>query len=628
LAAGLATVALVTVACGSSKGTSSGGGGGTSGAGYTSKTTGSGSKLTGGTVYFAEAPSSPPNYIFPMYSPQYCGTNNIDQLNVMLFRPLFWYGDNYSPTVDYNRSIGKAPVFSNSNTTVSVTLNDYSWSDGEQVTARDVVFWMNVLKANPAAQWCGYVPGYFPDNVKSVSVSPSDPKTVVFQLDKAYNPTWFQYNELSQIYPMPLAWDRTSLSQPPPTSDTGNLPDTTKSGAAAIYKFLDTQGKTLSTWSSSTLWSVVDGPYKLKSVSSTGEVVLVPNAAYSGSPKATVNVDEVPFTDDAAVFNATRSEGTKGITIMAMPAQYTPQIPTVEGEGYTNNKAGYYGFNFFPLNEHNPKLGPIFSQTYFRQAFEHLVDQSGWVNAFLHNAAVPTHGPVPASPASPLINFNASADPFPFSISAASQLLSSHGWKVVSGGSTTCTNPGTGPNQCGAGITAGEGISFNLDYAAGVVATQSEMNDLKANASQVGITIDLTTHPFNQVYSAAVQCTAGQPTCNWTAENWGAGWIYGPDYYPSGEDLFLTGAVANYANWSDPTNDNLIKSTLTDSTSAEGPDMTKWVQYVETNVPYVYEPTQVGTFAASAGTFVDNKLGGYAANALGFMTPEDWYFTK
>jgi peptide/nickel transport system substrate-binding protein len=76
---------------------------------------------------------------------------------------------------------------------------------------------------------------------------------------------------------LPLAWDRTSLSQPAPTSDNGRLPDTTKAGAAAIYKFLDTQSKDLGSWTSSPLWRVVDGPFELQSFTSAGQVTLVPN---------------------------------------------------------------------------------------------------------------------------------------------------------------------------------------------------------------------------------------------------------------------------------------------------------------------------------------------------------------
>ena len=79
------------------------------------------------------------------------------------------------------------------------------------MSARDVIFWMNLLKAN-RDDWASYVPGGFPDNVTSVTAP--NATTVQLHLDAAYNPIWFTYNELSQITPLPLAWDRTSLSQP------------------------------------------------------------------------------------------------------------------------------------------------------------------------------------------------------------------------------------------------------------------------------------------------------------------------------------------------------------------------------------------------------------------------------
>ncbi len=628
LVGGVAVLALVATACGGSNksGSSSGGSSSSSGAstgnGLNTPTHPSGTKLTGGTVYFSEGPSAPPNYIFPMTSAQVCSTTNISQLNAMLYRPLYWYGNNYSPTLDLNYSIGQKPAFSNGDKTVTIKLNSWKWSDGESVTSRDVEFWINLYKADPAANYCGYVPGLFPDNV--VSMSTPDAQTIVLQLNKAYNPTWFQYNELSQIYPIPLAWDRTSLSQPAPTSDTGNLPDSTKAGAEAVYKFLDTQSKSVATWASSPLWSVVDGPFKLTQFTNTGEVTLVPNPDYSGSPKPTISkFVEVPFTDDSAVFNDIRSGGTKALTIASLPSEYAPQVATVESEGFTYNKAASYSFNYFVLNQNNPKVGPVFRQTYFRQAFQHLIDQNGWAHAFLHDTANPTYSPIPPQPPSPLLSFNASTNPFPFSTSAASQLLSSHGWKVVPGGTTTCQDP----SKCGPGTTAGESISFNLDYQSGVAPLASEMTDLAAQAKKVGISISLTTHPFDTVISTATACQPGQPTCNWTAENWGAGWIYGPDFLPTGEELFLTGAAANYENYNDAKANQLIDATIY-GTGNETQALTNYAKYMEQQVPVVYGPTSIGTYQGSAGTMIDKHLGGYSANALGYMTPEDWYFTK
>ena len=55
---------------------------------------------------------------------------------------------------------------------MTITLKPARWSNGEPVSARDVIFWINLLKAN-RADWASYVPGGFPDNV-TVSGSHSD----------------------------------------------------------------------------------------------------------------------------------------------------------------------------------------------------------------------------------------------------------------------------------------------------------------------------------------------------------------------------------------------------------------------------------------------------------------------
>jgi len=643
-AVGVALVVLFAAACGSSSNKSSGSSGSTSkssaapsgvpttGPGLTEPTTGSGSKVSGGTVYFTEGPDAAPNYIFPMYSFQVCSTTNANQLMNMLYYPLYTYGENYKPTIDYNHSIGQTPVVSNGGKTYTIHLNPYKWSNGETVTSRDLVFWMNVLKADAPTEWCGYSPGYFPDNVTSYSAP--NPSTFVINFNKAYDQEWVIYSELSQIFPMPLAWDRTSLSQPAPTSDNGHLPDTTKSGAAAIYKFLDAQSKKLADWASSPLWSVVDGPMKLQSFSTDGKAVLVPNTSWSGTPKVSISqLVELPFTSEAAIYNQEKSGGPSAITIGNVPSQYAPQLNSLAAEGYDVNKAASYSFNYFPLNlNSNAPTSPggepvryIFRQAYFRSAFQHLIDQQGWIHAFLYDTADPTCGPIPLSPPSPLVNAAAlSFTPCAFDPATAKQLLSSHGWKVVPGGSTTCQNP----SLCGAGIKAGEGISFNIDYQSGVVSVQDEMNDLASQAKKLGITINLTTHPFSTVYSTASPCKPSAASCKWTAGNWGAGWIYGPSYLPTGEPLFNPGSAANSGSYSDTQMTNLITQTIEGPLANESAALAAYNKYASEQDPVVYGPTQVGTYGGNAATLVDKKLAGYSANALGFLQPQYWYFTK
>jgi peptide/nickel transport system substrate-binding protein len=638
-ATGVVIVALFAAACGSSGSSGSAAvpeGVPTSGPGFTQPTSPSGTKIPGGTVYFTQGPNASPNYIFPMYTFDVCSTPNVNEFMDMMYRPLYWYGNNYSPTVDYHYSIGRKPVFSNGDKTVTIKLNVWKWSDGETLTSRDLVFWMNMLKASPSTEWCGYLPGFFPGNVTSYSAP--NASTFVLHLNKAYNPEWFLYNELSQLTPLPLAWDRTSLSQPAPPVDNGDLPDTSKAGAAAVYKFLDGEARRLGNWTTSPLWSVVDGPFKLQSFTNTGEVTLVPNPAYSGSPKPTISkLVELSFASDAASDLAVRSGGPSAVTVANIPSQYARQIPTLAAEGYDVNGAASYSISYLPLNFNSsastsPRGGPvryIFRQTYFREALQHLMDQLGWIKAFLASTARPACGPIPLAPPSPLVNASAiSTSPCAFSVSAARQLLTANGWHVMPGGTTTCLKPGTGPGECGQGINAGEGISFNLDYVSGEVSTQNEMEDLAAQARKVGIDISLTTHIFSSVAGSADVCQPSQRTCKWTAENWGAGWIYGPDYLPTGESLYTPGAAANDGSYNDPRMTQLITATITGPASQEAQALAAYAQYNARQLPVLFTPTQIGTYQADAGTLVAKNLGGYAANALGLMNPEDWYFTK
>ena len=145
---------------------------------------------------------------------------------------------------------------------------DWKWADGEPVTSRDVVFWMNMLKASPATEWCGYVPGYFPDNVTSYSAP--NASTVVFHLNKAYNPTYFTLQRARADHAAPAGLGSDIAVPAGAQRPTMAIYRTrTKAGAAAVYKFLDGESKKLGSWASSPLWSVVDGPFKLQSFTST-----------------------------------------------------------------------------------------------------------------------------------------------------------------------------------------------------------------------------------------------------------------------------------------------------------------------------------------------------------------------
>jgi len=88
----------------------------------------------------------------------------------------------------------------------------------------------------------------------------------------------------------------------------------------------------------------------------------------------------------------------------------------------------------------------------------------------------------------------------------------------------------------GAGIAKGEQLKFTLDYASDVCGIRQELQVYKSDASKAGVDINLDGQTSNTVIGTATPCSRG-PSCTWDASTVG-GWVYGPDYEPTGEELF------------------------------------------------------------------------------------------
>jgi peptide/nickel transport system substrate-binding protein len=610
-----AALALILAACASPGGSGSG-------------SPGAGPPVRGGTAYFAEQPLTPPTYIFPLVSGQYFTVTNTSDFQTLLYRPLYWYGDRGNTSVDYRLSIGNPPVYSDGGRVVTITLKHYAWSDGETVSARDVGFWINLVKANRAA-WANYVPGGFPDNI--VSWRALGPATLELRLSASYNPFWFTYNELSQITPLPVAWDRTSLTAPAPSPTAANLPDATAAGARAVYAFLNGQATKVASYATSPIWSVVDGPWKLASLTSDGTATFVPNPSYSGPQKPHLaRFVELPFTSAAAEFSVLRAgqasggPGTSGqqISVGYVPSNDLPQQPALRSQGYQLVRDIPFGFDYIEPNFNNPKVGPVFRQLYFRQAFQHLIDQTGWAHAYYGGLGVPTYSPVPAQPPNPYADASASVDPYPFSVPAARSLLAAHGWTIVPDGHTTCARPGPAANQCGAGIRAGQALDFTLMYPSGLPYADGSMTDLQSVAKQVGIEIALDKVTAATVTATILSCAPSSAACSWQLGNYGAAWLFQPDHYPSGDEIFQTGAQGNVNNYSDPAIDKLIIATTRAPAGRAQAALDAYADQVRLQLPDFWQPSP-GTLVT-----VSSNLRGFVPNAYDFISPEEWYFPK
>jgi len=563
------------------------------------------------TVSWAEAPLAAPDYIFPLTNLKHFSVANLMQFQYLMYRPLYWFGSSGQVQLNPKLSLAQPPQFSADGKTVTVNLNNYMWSDGVPVTARDVVFWQNLVVANKS-QWGGYAPGEYPDNVTSVTAN--SPTTLTFTLNQAYGADFFTYNELSQITPLPQhVWDRQTAGGP-----IGDY-DTTSAGAQAVYKFLDQQAGGIATYSTNPLWQVVDGPWKLKSIDGNGNVAMVPNPKYSGPvhPRIT-EFDEVPFSKYVNEYNALRngSSGSGAIDYGYLPVEDVVQKDSFTSLGYSFSPWTGWLITDFPINLTNPTSGPIFQQLYFRQAMQMLVDQPAMINNAFSGYAYPTYGPVPARPPSTFVDATEQTNPYPFSPAAAVMLLQSHGWTVNPGGVSTCTNPGTVATQCGGGIAQGQKASFHLEYVGGNPALDKEMQQLKADFSMAGIEINLTTNPsFEAVIANATPCIADKP-CTWDMEYWGYGWIYSPDYYPTGDQLFASSAPSNYNGWHDAATDQMIQASLTDGRQA----LSAYEDYIAKQLPVVWLPTQYLQLSE-----INSRLQGtQPQDPLGLIYPENW----
>jgi len=568
-----------------------------------SSSTSGGKPASGGTATFAEPPGVTPNYIFPMLTAAYYSVANIEEFQRLSFRSLYWIGNGKGqPVVDPALSLAALPVYSDNDSVVTIHLGNYTWSDGQPVTTRDVAFWINLLEANKA-DFAAYIPGEFPDNLKSYKIVNS--KTIVLTLTGSFNPTWFTYDQLTQITPLPVqAWDKTSASGP-----VGNY-DETPSGAKAVFNFLTAQSKDVATYGSNPLWKIVDGPWKLVSYQSDGYAKFAANMNYAGPSKPRLNYFvELPFTTDTAEFNVLRSGNT--INYGYMPETDSSQASALASQGYTEEQWQGWGTTYFLMNFHNPKTGPIVAQAYVRQAMQSLIDEPAFVRGPLEGFGHTNYGPVPALPSNPYSDAYETKGPWPYSPKTAVRLLSSHGWSVKPNGVTTCTSPGSGAGHCGPGIAAGTPLTFSLEFGSGLLVTSEEMQALKSDFSQAGIQINLTSAPFDTIISLLNPCTAAQASCSWQMLNYGGGWTYGVDPYPTGDQLFETGSGSNASNYSDAT--------------VHGPGtLTSYENYMADQIPVLWMPQPVYQISEIA----TNLHGALPQSPIESLTPENWYFTK
>lgn len=511
-------------------------------------TTHSASSSSSSAVVIALPVQISPDWFFPVLaSSAYTDTNT--QMYTLMYKPLVWISK--SDGVDYGRSLASS-IQSNANgTRYVIHLNPkWHWSNGTRVTASDVVFTWNIMKAasgNGNLPWAygGAGGGGVPNDWTSVT-APND-STVVVTLAQPANQTWFIHNGLGQIVPVPKAvWDKY------PNNMTQEL----------------TWIKSLANDPTASPYHVVDGPYQFSKFEPNQTWSFVENPHYNGHKSSIHTVIFQYETSSASEFSALK-EGT--VAVGYLPASLYASRKSLAGDKLW---PGYlWGFNMARLDE-NPTaengLGPVFSQPYVRQALEMGINQEGIINSIYHGQGVVEDGPVPSEPPTKYFDPAISKPPYPFNPQAGKTLLESHGWTMVNG---TMTNHGVK-------------LAFPLIYSSGSISIEDTVELLKQDWAEEGIQITLVPETFDNL----VATDHGNPS-GWDAAYWGAGWTYQPDYYPTGGELFKTGAAANAGGYSNLTMNALINKSYEPGTNAETTKaLFAYEAFAVKNVPYLWFP--------------------------------------
>jgi peptide/nickel transport system substrate-binding protein len=487
----------------------------------------------------------------------------------LLYKPLLYL--NAKQQVDYARSVASS-VKTRNGRTYTITLNPkWRWSDGQPVTARDVAFDFALLRSignSQASQDGNFGIGGIPNAIAKVKVTGN--YSLQVELTRAYNPSWFILNGLSQIYPLPAqAWNHDPASP------------------AKTLAYLQRLGGT----PSFLMGSPVDGPFKLSGWHPDRGFSFSVNPTYAGHPADYHKLDLVYFTSSDAEFNA--------LKVSQVQVGYLPTHLLSAGKlsGYRLVSTPSWAMNFVALNFAKAKA---LRSLAVRQALQMAIDQPTQISQIYHGYAGPQYGPVPPQPPTYLSpKLAGGAVPYPYDPAKGKQLLLKSGWKL----------------QGGVMAKGGSKLSFNLDYPSGSVVSRTQAELLAADAKKEGISLQLRPQP-----QSVVDAEYANPK-GWTMIL-SIDWTYGP--YPSGYGIFDPQGGSDLEGFDDPKMSALTLKTHAFGTSAQQQAaMNAYQDYAAQVLPALYLPNAdiLGEFATS--------LKGVARNddlATGVWAPQRWSY--
>ena len=145
------------------------------------------------------------------------------------------------------------------------------------------------------------------------------------------------------------------------------------------------------------------------------------------------------------------------------------------------------------------------------------------------------------------------------------------------------------------------------------------MNTEVSEWKSLGIAMTVSSAPFTTVIST---CSANSG--KWSICWWGAGWIYSPAIYPSGEILFTPKASFNIGDFNSP-----LVNAETQQTDFGTATLKAFANTTGKLLPDLWEPNDTNNYVAGGIGEVSKKLKssiGFTPNPLTQFMPEYYHF--
>ncbi|SMC04991.1 peptide/nickel transport system substrate-binding protein [Sulfobacillus thermosulfidooxidans DSM 9293] len=544
-------------------------------------------KLTstkGGTAVIALTTQQSPTWFFPLRS-QVTDTVTNEELELMMYKPLITV--NGHDQLDYARSLARSITTNAAGDIYTIHLNPkWHWSNGQPVTAQDVVFTWQIMKAasQSSAPWTFWGEGFggFPTLWQSVTAK--GPYTVIVKISSPRNPAWFIRNGLGQIIPAPKSvWDR--------------YPHNMNKELQYIQSIANSP--------TNAAFDVVDGPYHFSRYAPNNYWSFVPNLHYDGHQSS---LSKVIYQYESSASNEFTALKTGTLNAGSLPPSLLSAKSQLTGD--TVIPEYVIGFNYIVPNQnpHAPGgIGQAFQSLAVRQALQMGIDQPAIIKDFYHGYAVmddTTLAPLPKTPFfDPALNTN----PYPFNPQKGKTLLEQHGWH----------------EQNGVMTKNGIKLQFTLIYASGSTAGTDLAELLKNDWAQEGIKVNLVSEPFNEVVSHGASNASSWAMIDWDQSV--GGWTYGTGY-PSGGGLFSSTGSENMGSYSSLQMNQLIQGTYEPGTTAQTLQrMYSYENFAAHQLPVLFIPDPAQIIVHS------KNLHGVAKSfdpAGAVFLPNHWWFSS